>query len=159
MKTKIMIITILSTVILMAQPGKARGFYGWSDQLDLTTEQIQEINKLRTDYMKSRMGAKTEVAVLRLELREMMMTDKPSQRKIDAKLNTIHTKKADLEKLWVRHRLNIRSQLTDEQQVHFVNRSMMGRGGFGRGNGRGSGGGFGSCDGSGPHSRKSNMGW
>jgi Spy/CpxP family protein refolding chaperone len=157
MKMKIMIIMLLSAVVLTAQPGRTRGFYGWSDQLNLTTEQIQQINELRTQYMKNRMGSQTEVASLRLDLRQLMIADNPSQRKIDAKLKNIQAKEAVLEQLWVQHRLSIRSQLTEEQRIHFDNKSMMGRGIYAR-NG-GSSPGFGACDGSGPHGRRGNMGW
>ncbi len=151
---------ILSSVILTAQPGKARGgYYGWSDQLNLTTEQIKEINTLRTEYMKERMSAQADVASLRLDLRQLMIAEDPNQRKIKAQLKKIHTKEAAIEDVWVQHRLNIRAQLTEEQRVLYDSKPMLGRGGNGRGNGRGSGRGFNACDGSGPNGRRGNMNW
>ncbi len=153
MKEKIITIMFLSAVVLTAQPGRGYGYYGWSNQLNLTTEQIQQINELRTQYLKDRMNSQTEVASLRLDLRQLMSTDEPNQRLIDAKLARIQTMEADLEQLWVQHRLNIRAQLTDEQQINFDSRSMIGRGGYGRGGyGRG-GGGMRLRDGTGPYCR------
>lgn len=154
MKMKIAIIIILSSVILTAQPGNTRGYYGWSNQLDLTTEQIQQINELRSDYRINRISSQADVAALRLELRQLMIADKPNQRKIDAKLKTIRAKEADIDNIWVQHRLSIRSLLTDEQQVLYDSRSMMGRGGYGRGGGNVYGRGFGACDGSGFRGRR-----
>lgn len=129
----------ISLLVLMAglsaqgRGGFGRGI-GWNDDLNLTTEQIKQIDGFRTDFRKAQIDVRADMQKLRLELKELMQVDNPNQKAIDAQLEKIQDKELALEKLRVRHQLEVRSLLTDEQKVLFDQHSFdRGRGHSGKG--------------------------
>lgn len=130
MINKLLTATLLMTAVVFAQPG--RGFMvarmGWDDQLKLTPQQVEQIQKLRTAFQTKAIDLRADLQKLRLELREQMRAERPSKRTIDATIDKIVAKEGDLEKLRVGHRLDVRALLTDEQKQIFGARPF-GRGG------------------------------
>ena len=133
MINKLLVATLLMTSVVFAQPG--HGFRavhpGLDDQLKLTPQQVEQIQKLRTAFQTKAIDLQADLKKLQLELREQMRAERPSKRTIDATLDKIAAQRAALEKLRVGHRLDVRALLTDEQKQMFEARP------FGRGRGMG----------------------
>jgi len=111
---------------------------GWDDQLKLTPQQVEQIQKLRTASQTKAIDLRADLQKLRLELHGHMQADKPNKRTIDATLDKIAAQQAALEKLRVGHHLEVRALLTDEQKQIFDARPFGCGGGKGyRGHGRG----------------------
>ncbi len=114
MISKLLAATLVITSIVFAQPGL--GFraarMGLDDQLKLTPQQVEQIQKLRTAFQ-----------IQCIDLR----ADSPNRRAINATLDKIAAQRATLEKLQVGHHLEVRALLTDEQKKVFEARP------FGRG--------------------------
>ncbi len=124
---------LLMTTVVIAQPG--HGFRavhpGLDNQLKLTPQQVEQIQKLRTAFQTKAIDLRANMQKLQLELREQMRADSPNRRAINATLDKIAAEKVALEKLQVGHRLDVRALLTDEQKQMFEARP------FGRGGGKG----------------------
>ena len=135
MINRLLIATLLITTAAFAQPGRGFGMArpGLGDQLNLTPQQVEQIQKLRTKFQTECIDQRADLQKLRLELRGQMQADKPNKRTIDATLDKIAAKNAALEKLQVGHSLEVRALLTDEQKKVFGSRP------FGRGRGMGMG--------------------
>ncbi|MFH1850753.1 MAG: Spy/CpxP family protein refolding chaperone [Candidatus Neomarinimicrobiota bacterium] len=150
MKKQIIIAMVLMTALASAQ---MRGHHdpgmGWDPELNLTTEQIKQIDQFRSGFQKDRIDLQADVAKLRIELRELTRADDPNQKAINAVLEKISTRELALEKLRVEHRLQVRGLLTEEQKVLF-DQQPLGRGMGQKGQGRHDG----VCDGSGPKGMK-----
>jgi len=130
MINKLLVAALLITTVVMAQPGhgfgKAR--MGLDDQLKLTPQQVEQIQKSRTAFQTKAIDLRADLQKLRLELNGQIQADKPNKRAIDATLDKIAAQQAALEKLRVGHQLEVRALLTDEQKQVFDARPF-GRGG------------------------------
>lgn len=133
MINKLLVATLLMTTVVMAQPGRGFGKarMGWDDQLKLTSQQVEQIQKSRTAFQTKAIDLRADLQKLRLELRGQLRADKPNKTAIDATLDKIAAQQAALEKLRVGHQLEVRALLTDEQKQIFDARP------FGRGGGKG----------------------
>ncbi len=143
MINRLLIATLLMTTVVLAQPGhgfgKAR--MGLDDQLKLTPQQVEQIQKSRTVLQTKCIDLRADTQKLQLELREQMRADKPNQKAIDATLDKIAAQQAALQKLRVGHHLEVRALLTPEQRLIFDARPYgYGRGMGDRGYSRGRGG-------------------
>ncbi len=138
MINKLLVATLLMTSVVIAQPRVnirvARP--AQEDQLNLTPQQVEQIQKLRTAFQTKAIDLRANQQKLRLELNEQLRADSPNRRAINATLDKIAAEKVALEKLQVGHRLDVRALLTDEQKQIFEARP------FGRGGSRGIGMGF-----------------
>lgn len=85
---------------------------------DLTPDQLSKIEKLRLEHQKEMLPIRTKMQALRLDLRTMIMEEQ-DQKKIDDKIEEIGKIRTELMKKQVKHRLAIRSLLTDDQKVYF----------------------------------------
>ncbi|UCH63831.1 MAG: periplasmic heavy metal sensor [Fidelibacterota bacterium] len=142
MINKLLVATLLMTTVVIAQQGRGFGKVrmGWDDQLALSPQQVEQIQKSRMEFETKAIDLRAELQKLRLELRGQVRADKPSKRTIDATLDKIAAQQAALAKLRVEHHLEVRDLLTDEQKQVFDARPF-GRGGKGfsghsRGRGR-----------------------
>ncbi len=119
--------------------GFSRGM-GWNDDLNLTSEQIKQIEEYRVEFRKQQIDLRADLQKLRLELQVLLKADNPDQKAIDKQLEKIQVKELAMEKLRVAHHLQVRELLTDEQKVlfdqHSFGRGMYGDGERGRGYGR-----------------------
>ena len=137
MKAKILIMVVLMgfSSILLAQPAKndsGKSFRGqeWRSQgkggqngpmkgLNLTDAQKEA-------FKQSMMAMQKELKPLRNELGEVMAhqktlvsADTPDMKAIDKNLEKIGDLKVEMAKIQVKHRLEMRAQLTDEQRMKF----------------------------------------
>jgi septal ring factor EnvC (AmiA/AmiB activator) len=142
-------LSLLLVTAVFAQPGRGVGLVplSWENQLNLTTEQLGQINQLRNQYWAQRVQLQADLQKSQLELRVLMQAERPNQKAIDAALAKIANQRQTLNQIWVQHRLEVRALLTPEQRVLFDTRPLGIGPSFGRGYGRG----LGACDGLGPH--------
>ncbi len=151
MKTKILVMVVLMgfSSILMAQPAKnesGKSFHGQEWRSNGKAGQNGPMKGLNlTDAQKdafkqSMMAMQKDIKPLRNELGEAMAhqktlvsVDKPDMAAINKNIDKIGALKVEMAKLRVKHRLDMRAQLTDEQRMKFdAFKANMKRGG-GRG--------------------------
>lgn len=134
---------LISAVGLFAQLGRGAGMNRrcWDTELNLSTEQLSNLNELRNQCHTARIADQANVKRLRLELRQLMRAEQPDQEAINKTVGSISDHREAQEKQRVDHRLEVRRLLTPEQRVHFDTRPVaMGlrmKSGFGRGFGYG----------------------
>ena len=132
---------------------------GWNDDLNLTSEQIKQIDSYRTDFRKTQIDLRADIQKMRLDMQDLLRTDDPNQKAINSQLEKIQAKELAMDKSRIEHHLQVRELLTDDQKALFDQHSLnrgMGHQGKGRMDGRG--------DGDGPGSKRhgrsqGNRGW
>lgn len=139
----ILVLISSSAYTQRCRQGDNRGPKGLMGIPDLSTEQIQKIEKLRLERQKTVLTLKTKIKSAHLDLQGLIM-EGSDQKILDKKIEEIGKMKTELMKKRVAHRMEIRNLLTDEQKVIFDTQKMgcFGGGceGFGkRGAGRGKG--------------------
>jgi len=115
------IVTLLGAfIIISALPGFAqRDWYSDPDlyyDLDLTSEQIDQMQKLELEFRKRILPLEIKLDTLYYELRSLEM-DGANQAKIEAKLDQIDKKHLELDKEFMEHDTRIHNLLTEEQRV------------------------------------------
>ena len=132
--------------------GARSGGAGLWGALNLTPEQIQNMQALRESFLKEKIPLQNELLLKRIELRGLWIQTNPDEAKILAKQKEINDLRAQLGEKVTKNRLQMRKILTPEQQAKLINlrgqqwhRShRYGRGcGFGPGPGYGRGMGYG----------------
>ena len=128
-------LALASVSMEFAQPG--RGFRAThmarEQQLNLTTEQQEQITKLRTAYQTQVIDLRADLQKFHLQRREQMGVDQPNRRAINGTVERIAAKRGELDKLEVNHSLDVRGLLTAEQRQLFDSRSFKRGLGAGRG--------------------------
>jgi Spy/CpxP family protein refolding chaperone len=84
----------------------------------LTTDQLSKIDKLQLEHRKAVLPVRTKLEAAQLELKSLIL-ESADLKKIDDQINEIGKVKTEMMKLRVRHQLDIRNLLTDEQKVYF----------------------------------------
>ncbi|MCF7797406.1 MAG: Spy/CpxP family protein refolding chaperone [Lentisphaeria bacterium] len=138
---KISMLTLLTTSLMFAQGrgAKAGNAGWWMDDLDLTAKQQETITKMQTDFQKSQIKTRSDLASAEVELRALMQDMDGNAKQIKAKQAEINQIRTQLQNAGVDHRNAIRKVLTPEQQVLFdqqARRGMRDGEGFRRGEGR-----------------------
>lgn len=112
---------LMTTAVVWAQPGRGMGFrgIGWDNMMNLTVAQQEQVTMLRSDYQKRRIDTQANLQKQRLVLRELMWAEKTNQKAIDAAIDKISAQENALQKLWVDHRLEVRTILTPGQRQLF----------------------------------------
>ncbi len=138
---------LLATVSVYAQHGMGQGrqFQGKAEHgmqgmqkgmhecLELTAEQLKQVEEFKFEMNKKLIPLQADLKLARLELHEMMSND-ASVDALDKKIDEIGAIEAKIQKIKIRHKLQFRDILTDEQKKKCG--SMPGfRHGFGRGHG------------------------
>lgn len=103
---------------------------------NLTADQKAKIESLRVKHIKEVTPLRNELAEKRAHLKTIASLEKPDKDAINKTIDEISTLQGKIMKLNVSHRLDVASNLTDEQKV-FV--STHRRGHMGKGNGMGRG--------------------
>ena len=85
----------------------------------LTNDQSKQISKLKLEHKKKIYPLKTKLQQTRFELALLMMDNNPNQKSIDKKIAQIVKLKSEKIRLKVRHKIDVRKVLSDEQRVHF----------------------------------------
>lgn len=85
----------------------------------LTQDQSKIINKLKLEHKKKTYPLKSKIQQAKFELALMMMDGNPNQNSIDKKIDQIIKFKSEKMRLKVKHKIDVRKALTDEQRAHF----------------------------------------
>ena len=146
MRRKVFIIAlttllVVGTVSIAFSRGRGRrgrdlgsGFYGQKmadkapAELNLTKEQLEKLQSLRTDLQKETLPLRNEMQIKELELRQLWMADELDEEAIVAKSKEISALQNQLEENMIRHRLDAAKVLTKEQRAKFALVGRRGRG-------------------------------
>ena len=137
MKTKVLMIAVLLgfSTVLIAQPaenGPKKSFHGHEHEMQMEEghdgfgKGLNLTDAQKDAFKQSMIAMQKEVKPLRNELGEAMAhqktlvsADKPDMAAINKNIEKIGSLKVEMAKLRVKHRLDIRAQLTDEQRMKF----------------------------------------
>ncbi|MFC1543485.1 Spy/CpxP family protein refolding chaperone [Candidatus Neomarinimicrobiota bacterium] len=133
LKKLIPMMLIISTVVL-SQPGRGfgTGRVYLSDEMNLTSEQMEKIGQLYNEYQLKHIDLQAEVQKLILQQREQIRAERPNQRNINSTIDNLAEQRKNIEKLRVEHLLSVQSILTDEQRQIFDSRPYRQAFGIGR---------------------------
>lgn len=115
---------LLSVSLVVSQPmGKGmRPDFGSGkrlmEQLDLSTEQMNQMKKLRLEHQKEILPIQTKIKTARLEMQTLKL-DQADQNSIEKKIEEIGKLRIELQKKRYAHHLAVREILTDEQKAIF----------------------------------------
>jgi len=155
MKTsKFNVLIVMIAAVLMSfsyqvngqRNGRGQG-QGWNQQNnqarncnipDLTEDQQQKIEKMRTTHMKEMIQFRNVMAEKRAHLNTLRTADKVDINAIYNAIDEMGANRTKMMKKREAHRQSIRQILTDDQKVYFDSRRGRGfKGGKGHGNGMG----------------------
>lgn len=95
------------------QPGPGM-LLRFSDELDLTEEQVERLETLQTQFSKDMIDRRAEAKKARIELRSLMRGD-ASESEVEAAIDNVTRLRGENMKTRFRHRQEIESILTEEQ--------------------------------------------
>jgi len=116
---------------------------------DLTPDQLDKMDALRTAQLKVMLPLRTDLQVKEIELAALWRADQPDANKIIAKVKEIGDVREKMEVARINHMFDCRKLMTPEQ-LKAMKKMGMGRGMMGRGKGRGMRGQMGGDDLGGP---------
>jgi Spy/CpxP family protein refolding chaperone len=105
--------------------GRGRGEFGLArlvnhpairEKLGITAEQVGAIRKQESDFRKTEIRDRADLAVKRVDLKDLLEAEKPDRAAIDSKLQEISTARLALEKSAIHYRLAMREAITPEQR-------------------------------------------
>src|SRR5271157_101513 len=105
--------------------GRERGEFGLArllndpairEKLGITAEQAGAIRKQESDFRKTEIRDRADLAVKRVDLRDLLEAEKPDRAAIDSKLQEISTARLALEKSAVHYHLAMREAITPAQR-------------------------------------------
>ena len=122
--TTVVLLTILIlSAVVFAQPkgrdmggGGIGGIMMLADKLDLTDDQIEQIENLRYDMQKRNIDLKANLEKARLELGKLMREDKKDRKKILAQVEVVNGIEGDLNIARVEGMLDVNDILTETQR-------------------------------------------
>jgi Spy/CpxP family protein refolding chaperone len=119
MKSLLLVIALLGAVALLfsviyAQAPRHR-LGDMADELGLTDEQMENIKDAQYDFRKAEIGLRADLKTSRLELRHLMMQEKPDQKEITNLVDKIADTRKDLMKNNIDRKLAMKEILTREQ--------------------------------------------
>jgi Spy/CpxP family protein refolding chaperone len=99
-----------------------------AEQLKLTDQQISQMQALRIQHEKDMIKLRSDLALARVELKEVMMQTKIDENAAFSKQDRISSIKGDMAKAKLQHMLSARKILTDDQLAQWRKmRPEMGR--------------------------------
>ena len=105
-------------------------------ELDLTGAQRTKMREAGERQMRRGIQERADLAITRLDLRQLVRADKPDQKAIDAQVDKLAGMRAQLQKERLATRLEMRSMLTDAQRAKLqelrATRKIRGRPGLHR---------------------------
>jgi len=142
----LIVIMTITGLSLSAQPNRGKGFRNAGGPcyqqfgergfgMDLTDEQQEAIRELRVEHMKNTLPLRNQMQELAAEYRSLITQDEPNMGAVENNIDQRAEVRKELQKIRAEHRLEVRSQLTDDQKVLFDSRRMN-RSGKGNFNGR-----------------------
>ena len=130
-------------------PGGGMGLGPCAADLNLTPEQIKEMQDSRTKFFNETASLRETLFARNAELRSLWAQKDPNQTEILKKQKEVNDLRAQLQEMAVKHRLQARGVLAPEQQTQLQG-YLSGSGNFGPGYGRRGGFGPGRGMGMGP---------
>jgi Spy/CpxP family protein refolding chaperone len=103
---------------------------------DMTPEQMEKMDVLRTALTKEMLPLRTDLQVKEIELEALWRADEPDAKKIIAKVKEIGDIREKMEIVRINHQFDMRKLMTPEQRKAMKGMGM-GRGMMGKGMGRG----------------------
>jgi Spy/CpxP family protein refolding chaperone len=85
-------------------------------QIGLTAEQAAAIRQQESNFRKTEIRDRADLAVKRIDLRDLLAVDKPDRAAIDSKLREISAAQLALEKSSIDFRLNMRDAISPAQR-------------------------------------------
>jgi Spy/CpxP family protein refolding chaperone len=85
-------------------------------QVGITDEQAATIRKQELDFGKAEIRDRADVEIRRMELKDLLATDKPDRNAINAKLQEISAAQLSLQKSTIDYRLTMRDEITPAQR-------------------------------------------
>lgn len=86
------------------------------ERLGITPEQAARMQAQQSAFVKARIRSRADVQLKRLELAELMATEKPDRALLEKKLRELHEAQFVVRKATLEHRLAMRETLTPEQR-------------------------------------------
>jgi len=126
------------------QAGMAHGMPGMQGMMqgpampDMTPEQLEKMDALRTALVKEMLPLRTDLRVKNIELDALWRADEPDAKKIIAKVKEIGNIREKIEVARINHQFDMRKLMTPEQRKAMKKMGMR-PGMMGRGMGRGMG--------------------
>ncbi len=105
-----------------AGPKAGKGWMGITPPL--TAEQKEKIAVMRIDHQKGTIDLRADLQKKELDLRTLMMAEKPNEKKIHAVIEEMGALKTQLQKQRVSHGLKVRELLTPEQRASWKARGF-----------------------------------
>lgn len=134
--------TAAPTPAAKMQAGMAHGMPGMKGMMagpvmpDMTPEQLEKMDALRTALVKEMLPLRTDLRVKNIELDALWRADEPDAKKIIAKVKEIGALREKTEITRINHRFGMRKLMTPEQRKA-MKKMGMGHGTMGKGMGRG----------------------
>jgi Spy/CpxP family protein refolding chaperone len=97
-------------------------------KLDLSAEQEEQIDQLRTEHLKTLLPLRNKIGELKAELQTLSTAEKANMNAINAKIDELSAVKTKMMKEKAAHRQQVRALLTDEQRLKFDAHSGPGQG-------------------------------
>lgn len=138
---QLVVLILFSTMLLNAQPEKNRRIH---DELNLTDQQKEQIEDLRTDHQKRMIDLRANVQKNQADLRSLERKGNYSRNDYLAAIDKVTKAKNELARERAVHRMDVYEKLNDDQKKIFNERPMGKRDGKGkhmRGRGMGDNGG------------------
>ena len=124
MKTKIFLLTLLSVTLVFSQGRNRSRLMTWDENLNLTTEQMQQITQMRETMQPAMQELRQKVRDLERELRDENRQENPDADRVSELQAQIDEFRAAMDNLMTGHRASIRAILTPEQQAIFDERQF-----------------------------------
>ena len=148
---KILFLFVLTTTIVFAQHrrmddddfGPPRGHEQFIDHLNLSDEQDEQFDKIRSDFQKKNIELRAKVQTMRLSLRDLFDEDKPDESKIEAQISDIskvqNEMKLNATSLWFKVNKILKPEQQELWKEHhkMMEKKMGPKKGFGVGKGKG----------------------
>ncbi len=124
MKYKLILLLLVTASLTMAQGRNGSRMMTWDENLNLTTEQMQQITELREAMQPAMMEIRQDIRTLELELRQLTRSDDPDAVRMSELETSIAEYQTAVDAIMSGHRDQIRSFLTEDQQLIFDQRDV-----------------------------------
>ncbi len=127
------VIVIVQLAVKLASRMRLKPIRGYLDLIALTKEQKQQVEEIRKDFLPKVEGIRQALRQKRLQLNDLLFTEKPDMKSISEKSGEISALQAKLEREVIDHILQEKEILSPEQKRQFydVIRTEFEKGGLG----------------------------
>lgn len=125
MKFKVILLVLIAATLVFGQGRNNRGqMMTWDENLNLTTEQMQEITNIRQSMQPAMQEMRQNIRTLELELRQINQSNTPDAQRIAELETAINEQQTAVDAIMSAHRDQIRMLLTPDQQLIFDERNF-----------------------------------